>query len=75
MTEWPRQAQCDGYHADSVRQERTASRGWEPGELARREAAQAPLATKRARADAVIRTDGSVDQTRDDIRTALRRLE
>lgn len=31
-----------------------ARRGWEPGEVARREAAQMPLAQKRARADYVI---------------------
>lgn len=37
----------------------TLNRGWEPGEVARREAAQMPLATKRARADVVIDNDAT----------------
>ncbi|MEN0109153.1 MAG: dephospho-CoA kinase [Planctomycetota bacterium] len=36
---------------DAVRQARAAERGWDAGELARREAAQTPLARKRAAAD------------------------
>src|SRR5436190_3393389 len=35
---------------DDVRKQRAAARGWDAGELARREQAQAPLAAKRARA-------------------------
>ena len=45
----------------AVRAARAAQRGWEPSELARREAAQAPLAEKRARADFEIDNDGSLD--------------
>jgi len=37
-----------------------ASRGWASGEVARREAAQTPLAQKRARAQAVVRNDGTL---------------
>ena len=43
---------------DAVRQARAASRGWADGELARREAAQLPLAEKRARADFAIDNGG-----------------
>ncbi len=41
----------------------TSVRGWEPGELARREAHQVPLAQKRRRADAVVRNDGEESET------------
>lgn len=37
-----------------------ASRGWAPGEVARREAAQMPLETKRERADHVLRNAGGL---------------
>lgn len=40
----------------------TATRGWPTGEVARREAAQMPLARKRERADFVIQNDGSLEQ-------------
>jgi dephospho-CoA kinase len=39
---------------DAVRLERAAARGWDDGELARREAAQLPLPVKRSRATATI---------------------
>jgi dephospho-CoA kinase len=39
------------------RRRRAATRGWEPGELERREANQAPLEIKRERADAVLPND------------------
>ena len=38
-----------------------AQRGWSPGEVARREAAQLPLEEKRSRADHVIANDGTLD--------------
>jgi dephospho-CoA kinase len=37
-----------------------ATRGWEPGELARREAAQLPLDQKRRRATVVVRNEGTL---------------
>lgn len=43
---------------DAVRQARAAGRGWADAELARREAAQLPLAEKRARADFVVDNGG-----------------
>jgi dephospho-CoA kinase len=57
-------AYCDhvGFvHAsDAARAARAASRGWPAEELARREAAQAPLAAKRAAATFVIDNDGDL---------------
>lgn len=44
----------------ATRRARAAARGWADGELERREAAQAPLADKRARARFVIDTDGDL---------------
>jgi dephospho-CoA kinase len=38
------------------------SRGWEPGEVARREAAQLPLSTKRARADLSVENSGTLEE-------------
>lgn len=46
--------------AAPVRAARAAARGWAAGELARREAAQAPLADKRARAGFVVQNDGDL---------------
>jgi dephospho-CoA kinase len=37
------------------------SRGWQPGEIRRREAVQLPLATKRARAHHVLQNQGNLD--------------
>jgi dephospho-CoA kinase len=46
---------------DELREARaSATRGWRPGEVARREAAQMPLAAKRARAGRVVENHGSV---------------
>jgi len=46
---------------DDLREARAlASRGWRPGEVARREATQMPLALKRARAGRVVENHGSV---------------
>ena len=47
----------------AVRSRRAAARGWDAAELARREAAQRPLADKAARADHVIDNDGSLHAT------------
>lgn len=53
--------QCDAVlyidTTEETRQKRAAERGWDAQELARREAAQTPLAEKREGADAVIRGD------------------
>ncbi len=38
------------------------SRGWQEGEVGRREAAQLPLSTKRARADFVVDSSGSLEE-------------
>jgi dephospho-CoA kinase len=51
-----------------------AHRGWEVGEVARREAAQLPLEAKRERADLTIRNDAGLDQLRAAVRDALVRL-
>lgn len=50
-----------------------ARRGWAPGEVARREAAQLPLAEKRARADHVIRNEGSLEDLERAVREWLAR--
>jgi dephospho-CoA kinase len=48
---------------DELREARaSASRGWRPGEVARREAAQMPLAAKRARAGRVVENSGSLPE-------------
>ena len=74
-------AQCDDLvFVDSEAGARDARavgvRGWRPGEVARREAAQLPLAEKRARADYVITNDAglaelqqAVDRWKTDRRT------
>lgn len=57
-----------------ARRARAADRGWEPGELERREASQLPLREKRARADHVLPNDGDLDLLRvrvTDLRTRL----
>jgi dephospho-CoA kinase len=71
---------CDALvfvHADArVRAERALrTRGWASDELARREAAQAPLDLKRARADVVIDNDGDWARTEAQVERALRELE
>lgn len=48
-----------------------ASRGWQPGEVARREATQMPLERKRARADHVIANEGSLAELEDKARRIL----
>lgn len=53
---------------------RTAARGWNEGELARREAAQAALADKEAAAHHVIANDGDLDRLRERTAALLRDL-
>jgi dephospho-CoA kinase len=48
-----------------------ASRGWQPGEVARRESTQMPLERKRARADHVIANEGSLAELEDKARRIL----
>jgi dephospho-CoA kinase len=56
---------------DDLREARaSASRGWRPGELARREATQMPLAAKRSRAGHVVENQGSLLE----LEAAVRRL-
>ena len=52
-----------------------AARGWAAGELARREAAQLPLAEKRARAQHVIENDGDPAALAAAVSDLLERLE
>ena len=52
-----------------------ASRGWPPGEVARREAAQMPLAEKRRRARWVIRNEGSPEELRSAVQRILDELD
>ena len=47
-----------------ARSRRVQGRGWEPGELERRESAQRSIAEKRRLADHVIDNSGSLDETR-----------
>jgi dephospho-CoA kinase len=51
-----------------------AARGWDPLEVARREAPQISLKTKRRRADYVIDNSSSPDHTIEQIRTVLSRV-
>lgn len=58
-----------------VRDRRAAqTRGWEPGEVARREEAQLPIEDKRRRADILIRNDGDRDSLIEAVELALARL-
>ena len=60
---------------DDVRDQRAVrDRGWQPGEVARREAAQLPLSTKRERADVVVVNDGDRDSVTEQAARALREL-
>ena len=60
--------------SEPVRARRAAARGWSAEELAQREAAQAPLGDKRARAHFVVDTDGALDATRAAVDDLLRRV-
>ncbi|MEM6551619.1 MAG: dephospho-CoA kinase [Planctomycetota bacterium] len=57
-----------------VRLERVVSRGWDAAELDRREAQQAPLDTRRERADDVITNAGDREQILEPIRRTVRSL-
>jgi dephospho-CoA kinase len=52
-----------------------ADRGWQPGEVGKRERAQMPLSTKRARADHVIQNTGSIADLEREVERVLRRLD
>ena len=58
--------------APAVRTARARERGWQQGELEQRQAAQAPLHEKRARASHCIRNDGDLDETRRQVAALLR---
>ncbi|MFN6193503.1 MAG: dephospho-CoA kinase [Planctomycetota bacterium] len=58
----------------ATRRARAAARGWGDGELERREAAQAPLAQKRARARFVIDTDGDLPTMHRGVAAVLEQL-
>jgi dephospho-CoA kinase len=60
--------------ADARDQRAVRDRGWEPGEVVRREAAQMPLSTKRDRADVVISNDGDLDAVTSQTELALAKL-
>lgn len=71
--------QCDVLvfvDADDSERDRRAQerRGWEPGEVARREAAQLPLEEKKKRADYVLRNDRGPDELAAAVREVLRDL-
>lgn len=51
------------------------TRGWAPGEVARREAAQMPLEAKRARADHVLVNRGDLGDLERDVARLLERLQ
>ncbi len=73
-------AECDALiFIDAPPQERDAravrTRGWPSGEVARREAQQLSLATKRARADHVIVNDGDRADLEKKVQVVLRALE
>lgn len=57
-----------------TRRARAVARGWPEGELERREAAQAPLAQKRARARFVIDTDGDLPTMHRGVAAVLEQL-
>jgi dephospho-CoA kinase len=58
----------------AVRKARASERGWQQGELEQRQAAQAPLQEKRARAGHCIQNDGDFDETRRQVAALLREL-
>jgi len=58
---------------ESVREARIAARGWAPGERSRREARQASLQAKRARADAVLENSGAIEDLERQLDALLKR--
>ncbi len=60
--------------SDAARAERAAARGWDPGELARREASQESLTVKKTRCPYTITTNGTLEDTRREVDELLRTL-
>jgi len=58
----------------ALREERARARGWDVGELERREAAQWPVQQKRSRADERVENAGSIDALRQSIADVLDRV-
>jgi dephospho-CoA kinase len=58
----------------AVRRSRTAQRGWPPGEIERREALQAPLASKRAAARWIVDNSGPLEATRQAVDRIIREI-
>ncbi len=71
-------AECDHvvfvHAADATRRARAAARGWSPDELARREAAQAPLAEKRRRAAFTVDNDADLATMRAAVAAVLQAI-
>ena len=57
-----------------TRRARAAERGWDAGELERREATQAPLDDKRERCSVTVQNDGDVESTRAQVAEVLASL-
>jgi len=55
-----------------VRQQRAALRGWEEGELERRESRQVAVEKKRERSTCVVDNSGDGNQTRDQVKLLWR---
>ena len=60
--------------SDSTRAQRAKARGWDEGELARREASQADLTLKKSRCAYTIHNDGSLADTSEQVRSILEHL-
>lgn len=58
---------------EEVRQARAAERGWSQEEFSRREAAQLPITDKRAAADEILQSDGSLEELRLQVKAAWNR--
>ncbi len=71
-------AECDAVAfvdaPEAVRRERVSARGWDPGELARREGAQMSLELKRAKSEYVIENAGSRSELRNRVESLLREI-
>ena len=61
--------------SDESRRSRAAGRGWEPGEIERREANQAPLTVKKSHCTYIISNDGPLEATIAQVEGVLRELE
>jgi dephospho-CoA kinase len=60
--------------SEASRAARAQARGWDPGELARREANQASLALKKARSTYTIRNEASLHEAAEQVRAVLEQL-